>query len=71
MDFESIFFPEKGRGFAGVLRESALEKLWDKLSCGAMMLMVFVAVALVEVKKMQLMGCQTAKEAIRCLTSVS
>ena len=60
-----------GRGFAGVLRISALERLWDKLVCGAMKLLVYVALALVEVKKMALLGCQTAKEAIRCLTSVS
>ena len=60
-----------GRGFAGVLRISPLQRIWDKLVCGAMKLLVFVALALVEVKKMGLLGCQTAKEAIRCLTSVS
>jgi hypothetical protein len=35
-----------------------------------MKLLVFVALAMVEVKKMPLSGCQTAKEAIRCLTTV-
>ena len=43
------------RGFAGVLRGSALvDKLWDKLVCGAVKLLPFIAVALVEVKKVLL-----------------
>jgi hypothetical protein len=58
------------RGFAGVLHESALARLWDKVASGAIKVLAFVIVALVEAKKIQLMACQTAKEAIRCLTTV-
>lgn len=58
------------RGFAGVLHESALEKIWDKVIGGSMVVLVYVATALVETSKMALLGCQTPKEAIRCLVSV-
>jgi hypothetical protein len=58
------------RGFAGILHELALERIWDKVVAGSLVILVYVAVALVETSKMALMQCQTANEAIRCLVSV-
>ncbi len=57
-------------GFASVLKPSALVRVWDKLCCGALKLLSFVAVAMVDVKQNKIFGCQTSKEAIRCLTTV-
>eukprot|EP00095_Tigriopus_kingsejongensis_P008737 maker-scaffold2706_size13069-snap-gene-0.6 protein:Tk08737 transcript:maker-scaffold2706_size13069-snap-gene-0.6-mRNA-1 annotation:"hypothetical protein DAPPUDRAFT_212402" len=59
------------RGFAGILHESALERIWDKVIGGAYLVLVYVAFQLVETSKFALLGCQTFKEAIRCLTSQS
>ncbi len=64
----SVWF---GRGFAGVLSDDGpLQKLWDKVAGGSVIVLVHVAVAFVEASKTALLGCQTPKEAIRCLTSV-
>ena len=59
------------RGFAGILHKSALERIWDKFLGGSVSLLVYVAVALVDTSKVALLGCQTTKEALRCLVSVS
>ena len=58
------------RGFAGVLNEVSLQRIWDKVVGGSLIILVYVAVALVETSKMALMQCQTPKEGIRCLVSV-
>ncbi len=59
------------RGFAGILHEVALERIWDKVVGGSLVILVHVAIALVETTRMALMQCQTAQEGIRCLVSVS
>ena len=58
------------RGFAGVLNEVSLQRIWDKVVGGSLIILVYVAIALVETSKMALMQCQTPKEGIRCLVSV-
>ena len=58
------------RGFAGVLNEVSLQRIWDKVVGGSLIILVYVAVALVETSKMALMQCQTPKEGVRCLVSV-
>ncbi|TRY75284.1 hypothetical protein TCAL_00688 [Tigriopus californicus] len=59
------------RGFAGVLHEAALEKVWDKVIGGSFVILIYLAIQLIETTKTALFGCQTPKEAIRCLTSTS
>ncbi len=49
---------------------SALEKVWDKVVGGSLVVLVHVAIALVETSRTSLLGCQTPSEAIRCLNSV-
>lgn len=58
------------RGFAGILHPSGLGKIWDKLLGGSVSLLIYVAVALVDTSKVALLGCQTTREAMRCLVSV-
>ncbi len=58
------------RAFAGVLCTSALERVWDKVVGGSLVVLVHVAIALVDRSKTALLGCQTPGEAIRCLSSV-
>lgn len=58
-------------GFANILKESALVRVWDKLCCGALKLLPFVAIAMVEVKQNTIFGCQTSKEAIKCIVTVT
>ena len=58
------------RGFAGILHESALEKIWDKVIGGSLKILAFVGVALVESTKMALQNYQTAQEAIRFIKQV-
>ena len=58
------------RGFAGVLNVASLQRIWDKVVGGSLLILVYVAVALVETSKMALLQCQTTKEGIRCLVSV-
>ena len=58
------------RGFAGILHESALEKIWDKVIGGSLKILAFVGVALVESTKIALQNYQTAQEAIRFIKQV-
>ena len=59
------------QGFAGVLYAHALQKVWDKVVGGSLVVLVYVAVSIVDTAKNTLLGLQTSKEALKCLESVS
>ena len=52
------------RGYAGILHESALEKIWDKVIAGSLKILAYVGFALIESTKLALQNCQTTQEAI-------
>ena len=52
------------RGYSGILHETALEKIWDKVIAGSLKILAYVGFALIESTKLALQNCQTTQEAI-------
>ncbi|XP_049784742.1 TBC1 domain family member 7 [Schistocerca cancellata] len=57
--------------FAGVISESSLGKIWDKLIGGSCKILVFVAVLLLVTLKRALLKCATTDNIASCLKNIS
>ncbi|XP_067008700.2 TBC1 domain family member 7 [Anabrus simplex] len=57
--------------FAGIISESSLEKIWDKLTGGSCKILVFVAIVLLFTLRRPLMKCLTIESVLKCLNNVS
>ncbi|KAK7873014.1 hypothetical protein R5R35_000314 [Gryllus longicercus] len=57
--------------FAGIISESSLEKVWDKLIGGSCKVLIFVAVVLLITLRRLLLKCTTVDSVLDCLGNIS
>ena len=58
------------QGYSGALSAIPLQRVWDKVIGGSLVILPYVAVSMVDTAISSIMGCQTSKEALRCLKLV-
>ncbi|CAG9569092.1 unnamed protein product [Danaus chrysippus] len=56
--------------FAGVLDETSLTKIWDKICSGAPKILSFVAVMLVVTLRRNILKAKTAEQVLKCVTEI-
>lgn len=57
--------------FAGIISESSLEKVWDKLIGGSCKVLIFVAVVLLVTLRRLLLKCSSVDATLDCLSNIS
>ncbi|PNF19492.1 TBC1 domain family member 7 [Cryptotermes secundus] len=56
--------------FAGVISESSLGKVWDKLAGGSCKILVFVAVVILRTLRRNLLSCKMSDNVLNCLNNI-
>ncbi|XP_077286491.1 TBC1 domain family member 7 [Arctopsyche grandis] len=56
--------------FAGILDESALVKIWDKVCGGSSKVLVYVAIVLLVTLRRGILRCEDAEQVLRCIHDV-
>ncbi|XP_069681468.1 TBC1 domain family member 7 [Periplaneta americana] len=57
--------------FAGVISESSLGKIWDKLTGGSCKILVFVAVVILITLRRHLLKCLMTENVLKCLNTIA